>query len=231
MQTQKCTISYKDHPHVNPSCSSRHATERSDHSLVRGKWKSMTDPLLDCLSKSKGTPQNPELLSLPISLPSHCIYSTYCNKAESFLLGKPSLFILQALLVRMCSPVPMDAESCNNAQSPSQWAHRKFKSSYTHSAHSYEFHGQLNPLPTASTAAAFLCVSVCRQTNSSHVVSTTAPPFKKIPQAAKQQIQQRDKHDGFLHFSINKRFCFSHSQPALLLPQTYLRESCILFQQ
>lgn len=49
MQTQKCTISNKDLPPENLGCSSRLATERSDHSLVRGKWKSMTDPLTACL--------------------------------------------------------------------------------------------------------------------------------------------------------------------------------------
>lgn len=101
----------------------------------------------------------------------------------------------------------MDAESCNNAQSHSQWTHRKSKSSHTHPAHLYKFHVQLNALPTASTAASFVCVSVCLQTNSSQAVSTTTSPFKKIPQAAKQQIQWRDKHVGFLPFNINKRLC------------------------
>lgn len=49
MQAQKCTISYKDLPHVNLGCSRRLATERSDPSLVRGKWKSLTDLLMACL--------------------------------------------------------------------------------------------------------------------------------------------------------------------------------------
>lgn len=64
-----------------------------------------------------------------------------------------------------------------------------------------------------------LLLSACLAANSRQIVSTTTPPFKKIPQAAKQQIQLRDKHNAFLHFNIIERLCLSHSQLALLLPQ------------
>lgn len=72
----------------------------------------------------------------------------------------------------------------------------------------------IHALPTASTAASSL--SVCQQTDSNQLVSTTAPPFKKISQAAKQQVLLGDKHGVFLHFNINKRLCFSMSTQSLL---------------
>lgn len=76
----------------------------------------------------------------------------------------------------------------------------------------------LTPFPyylTASTLSTVINQIVCLQ-NSSQVVSSTAPPFRKIPQAAKQQILIRDKHVGFLHFNINKRLCFSAFTHSLL---------------
>lgn len=117
----------------------------------------------------------------------------------------------------------MAGESCNIAQSRSQWTCRKFKSSHVHPAHLYEFHVQLNALPTASTAASFVCLSVCLQTNWSQVVSSTAPPFRNIPQAAQQQVLLRGKHvassipnsikDSAFQCSLTACFAFTPNLP------------------
>lgn len=72
------------------------------------------------------------------------------------------------------------------------------------------------PCPQPALRFFSVCLSVCQQTDSNQLVSTTAPPFKKIPQAAKQQVLLGDKHGVFLHFNINKRLCFSMSTQSLL---------------
>ena len=73
MQTQKYTLSYKELSHINLGCSSRITRERNDHSLVRGKWKGVTDPFTACL-KAK---EPHKILNLVLSpFPYHVTAST-----------------------------------------------------------------------------------------------------------------------------------------------------------
>lgn len=99
MQTQKCTLSYKELPCINLGLSCRITRDGNDHSLVSGKWKGMTDPFTACL-KAKEPHKILNLLLSPF--PYHLTASTiYMHHVLKDHMGRmKSICICTAPLLR-----------------------------------------------------------------------------------------------------------------------------------